>query len=226
MCRRYTLTVPGSRLARIPWIDEFRTTHEPRYNIAPGQFAPVVTSNRRGKLILESMRWGLVPSWAEDLSVGYRLATVPVQDVATHPAFQTSFRARRCLLLADGFYMWQGGKDGARNLFWYHRPRRALFPVAGVWEEWASERSERSLFSFAMVTVSGKSDRSATEGEWPAVLEGASSRRWMDLRAKREELLTLPWSAGRFLSRPVSPEVIWRVGESPECIDDTRSEGD
>lgn len=226
MCRRYTLSVAGSRLASIPWIDEFRTAHEPRYNIAPGQFAPVVTSNRRGKLILESLRWGLVPSWAEDPSVGYRLATVPVQSVATHPAFQTSFRARRCLLLADGFYMWQAGKDGARKLVWYHRPRRAVFPIAGVWEEWASERSEQPLFSFAMVTVSGKTDRPATEGEWPAVLEGASSRQWMNLGVKSEELLNLPWSRPRFLSRPVSPEVIWRVGDGPECIGDTESERD
>lgn len=222
MCRRYTLSAERSELVRIPWIDHVRGTHQPRYNIGPGSTAPVVTSDRRGGLILETMRWGLVPSWAEDPTVGYRLATAPIRDLNAKPAFQTSFRARRCLILADGFYMWRTGPDGTRTLSWFHRPGRPVVAIAGVWDEWASRESAESLFTFAMVTVRENGHAAAEEGEWPAVLDDAGLRRWMDLRATSEELLALPRTPDGYLSRPVSAEVIWRVGEGPECIGEPR----
>ena len=220
MCRRYTLSATESVLRGIPWIDAIRGAHEPKYNIGPGNSAPVVITNRRGNLILETMRWGLVPSWAEDLRIGYKLATVPLDDANTSPAFQTSFRARRCLLLADGFYMWQTARNGTNTLVWFYRPGRTLFAIAGVWEEWASREARETLFTFAMITVSPKGQESATAEEWPAVLGETGRRRWMDLRATTEELVTLPGRPEGFLSRPVSAEVIWRVREGPECIGD------
>ena len=165
MCRRYTLSADGSRLERIPWIDEFRTNHRPQYNIAPGKLAPIVRSDRREHLILDSIRWGLVPSWADDPSVGYRLPSVSVHEVNTDPAFQTSFRARRCLLLADGFYLWRSGEDGTRRLCWFHRPDRSIFAIAGVWEEWASKRSHECLLTFAMLTIPERHDAGATVTE-------------------------------------------------------------
>ena len=108
MCGRFTLTSNLDALqGRFAFLDA-QLEHRPRYNIAPTQEVLVVTN--RGVRRAAMMRWGLIPFWAKDPKIGYRMINAVGETVATKPAFRAAFRKRRCLVLADGFFEWR--KEG------------------------------------------------------------------------------------------------------------------
>lgn len=220
MPSHYTLTADSSRLRRLPWIDEVRTAHAPIYDIMPGRHAPVVYKKRRGGLVLTRMRWGLVPSWAEDPEVGYRLATIEIDEADSTPAFQSAFRARRCLLPADGFFSWKTIEDGAPRLFWFHRPEGEVFAIAGIWESWFSRETGFSLRTFAMMTESRRTAEAPGESPWPVIVDEECRKSWMTLRTGTRDLEAMFAGSKResFVARPVSPEVLLRGDGGPETI--------
>lgn len=221
MLRHYTLTVAFPGLDGIPWIEGYRVVHQPMFDIAPGREAPIVCRNRRGTLVLRSARWGLVPSWADEPSVGNRLPTVGIEEADSEPAFQSAFRVRRCLLPADGFFRWQDEEEDTTRLSWIHRPDRSVFAIAGIWEEWISPQTRESVRTFAMVTVPDPDGGPSTDDRWPAILDGGSWKSWMDSRTETEELVRVPGSpaAGTFVTRAVSPEALMRGDGGPETIE-------
>lgn len=221
MCGRYTLTVNVEALERLSWIDELRSDHLPRYNITPGQYVPVVRSNRSGRSVLDTMRWGLVPSWAEDPNMGYRLVNAAAETAHREPAFQEALRFRRCLVPADGFYKIVGRDGGPRQPYWIHRPDRSVFPVAGLWELWASRERAR-LRSFTVLTIPnpGTGDQSSFD-RMPAVLDEETRERWMTRATSTDELrrLLLSSCVDDLASRPVSRSAINPTKDGPECIE-------
>ena len=106
MCGRYSLIAGIGELQERFGFDGSELTHAPRYNVAPTQMALTVTngSERRGSY----MRWGLIRSWAKSASVGNRMINARAETVAEMPSFRTALQRRRCLVLAGGFYEWQG----------------------------------------------------------------------------------------------------------------------
>src|SRR3546814_7941668 len=115
MCGRYSLRTPLQELERTFGFAD-RPNLVPRYNIAPTQEVSAVRPGEGGRQLV-ALRWGLVPSWAKDLSIGSRLINARAETVAEKPAFRDAFRRRRCLILADGFYEWRatgGGKQAWR----------------------------------------------------------------------------------------------------------------
>ena len=107
MCGRYTLKTPGERLAKLVGLPG-TVRVEPRYNIAPSQSVTAVRVNPEGpEREVVMLRWGLIPSWATDPSIGNRMINARAETVMTKPAFGPAFRRRRCLVLADGFFEWQ-----------------------------------------------------------------------------------------------------------------------
>ena len=104
MCGRYSLIADIGELQERFGFDGSELSHAPRYNVAPTQMALTVTngSERRGSY----MRWGLIPSWAKNRSIGSRMINARAETVVDKPSFRDAFRRRRCLVLADGFYEW------------------------------------------------------------------------------------------------------------------------
>ena len=113
MCGRYELHTHPAALALAFGLD-FPPAIRPRYNIAPTQDIPVIRLARSGARELAQMRWGLVPRWAKDPSIGARMINARAETVAEKPSFRIAFQRHRCLIPADGFYEWQqlpGGKQ-------------------------------------------------------------------------------------------------------------------
>src|SRR6266700_6375269 len=113
MCGRYGFTKPGKLKERFH-TDNALLDFKPRYNIAPSQQLPVIVHQNANHIVL--MRWGLIPSWAKDEKIGYKMINARAESVAEKPSFKKSLALRRCLIPATGFYEWQKNKSGKDSL--------------------------------------------------------------------------------------------------------------
>ena len=134
MCGRYTLTADAASI-QLAFDLEGISGWQPRYNIAPSQLVPVITGKNARQLSF--LKWGLVPSWAKDLTIGSKMINARAETAAEKPSFRAAFKHRRCLIPADGFFEWS--QQGSRKAPMYiHLENRALFAFAGLWESRAN----------------------------------------------------------------------------------------
>lgn len=139
MCGRFVSSSPPDEVARYFDVDdapEQLLDRGPNYNTAPTSSVYVVYADG-GTRHLDAFRWGLVPSWAKDLSIGARMINARAETVATKPAFRSAFAKKRCIIPADGFYEWttQPGEKKKQPYF-IHRPDGEPYAFAGLWEAW------------------------------------------------------------------------------------------
>jgi len=136
VCGRFTLSTPAEKWTDLFDLDSGKTTAAPRYNIAPSQDVLAVRLTHKGpRRELVSLRWGLVPSWAKDPRIGSRLINARAESLKEKAAFRDSYRDRRCLLIADGFYEWRGGL-GTRQPHYYRLAAGGVFGMAALWDQW------------------------------------------------------------------------------------------
>lgn len=221
MCGRYTLTTRPNNLLDRLGVKEVRIDFEPRYNIAPGQSALVVQGDRAGGKILQNMRWGLVPSWADDPGTGYRLINARGETADSEAPFQGPFRYRRCLVPADGFFKVVQDDNGGTQPYWIHRPDRSVFLMVGLWDEWSSNESQGVLLSFTIVTIPTPDPDRRGYDRIPVVLDEKACETWMRPGVGTEELrrLLLSAPATDFRARQVSRHMLDPATEGPVCIE-------
>jgi putative SOS response-associated peptidase YedK len=141
MCGRFRLSRADKQIA-----EHFDTPDEmewsPRYNIAPAQRVAVVRQNsERPVRQFSLMRWGLIPYWAKDPSIGYKMINARAETVAEKPAYRESFKSRRCLIPADGFYEWKkAGK--VKQPYHFGMADDSIFAFAGIWDRWKNPQGE------------------------------------------------------------------------------------
>jgi len=221
MCGRYTLIGDADWIAEIfeADVEPIRGAHGPRYNVAPTQLAPTMVSAPAGRRV-GFMRWGLVPHWAENLSVGTKMINARSETVATRPAYRDSFLRKRCVVPADGFYEWEtlGSK---KQPHWIHQPGRTPFGFAGIWSTWVGAEEEK-VHSFSILTKPAPAPLVWLHDRVPVILE---SGLWDDWLAKGtppdslQELLAVS-ETPVLQSHPVSPRVNQAGYEAPDCIDE------
>jgi putative SOS response-associated peptidase YedK len=180
MCGRVTLTSSGAELAAAFALDAEQALPElaPRYNIAPSQDVATVRCNREGKRELSFERWGLVPHWAKDPSIGNRMINARSESAGAKPAFRDALRARRCIVPVDGFYEWKGAR-GERTPYLFRRADRALFGLAGLYERWLGEGGE-VVDSCTILTTEANDLMRAFHDRMPVVLARDDYSRWLD----------------------------------------------
>lgn len=216
MCGRFTLVVEGEVIEV-----QFRVKTEgldlrPRYNIAPGQEVPIITSEPWGRRI-SLARWGLVPRWAKDPGIGSRLINARGETLAAKPAFRDSFYRRRCLIPADGFYEWR--KEGRNRLpYRIYLPERTVFAFAGLWDIWTSSMGNQ-LSSFSIITVEPNGFMRDIHHRMPAILASSAEQdQWLagSQPDDWQQLLT-PYS-GVMAAYRVSRLVNSPAADSPACL--------
>ncbi|HKK14953.1 MAG TPA: SOS response-associated peptidase [Gammaproteobacteria bacterium] len=206
MCGRFTLATPAERiaehfqLAAVPAL-------APRYNIAPSQPVAAVRAAEAGRELVW-LRWGLVPSWARDPKIGYRMINARAESLAERPAYRTALRRRRCLVPADGFYEWQT-LAGARQP-WYIRLRDGEpFAIAGLWEHWQGDNGT-VIDSVTLVTTTANTLLAPVHGRMPVLLPADAYSAWLDPRLQdtgRLSDLLQPYPAESMSAYPVSRRV-------------------
>ena len=202
MCARYTLAVPD---------DEFQEHFEllippglsPRFNIAPSQPVAVVGLKADGSARgLVPMAWGFVPRWAADPRSGPRPVNAKAETVRTSPPFRDSFRDRRCLLPATGFFEWETrGKEKLPHLF---RPTAGVvMAFAGIWDLWKPKGGGDPLFTCAVITVPANDTIRPLHDRMPAILPRASSADWLNPKSHPDAAFNL--------LRPAPDDLLERV---------------
>jgi putative SOS response-associated peptidase YedK len=217
MCARFTLFTPGDAIARRFGLSQVPML-EPRYNVAPSQLVAVVGSKANGgSRGLALFRWGFVPNWAA-VPNGPRPVNAKVEGIADKPMFRESFRQRRCLIPADGFYEWKDTPGGKRPLFYRLRGGEPM-ALAGLWDCWSGETEK--LFTCAIVTTPANSVVEPVHDRMPAILPPELWDAWLDPgQTNPAKLLPLlqPYPADAMEVSPANPVVNNSRHDAPDCL--------
>ncbi|MDP9474197.1 MAG: SOS response-associated peptidase [Actinomycetota bacterium] len=219
MCGRYTLKTPIDVLAEHFGLREHPPSLTPSYNIAPTQHVAAVVEEDGGGRRLETFRWGLVPSWAKDPSIGNKMINARAETVAEKPSFRSAFKRRRCLIVADGFYEWQK-TDGGKQPHYFRMEDSSPFAFAGLWETWSGYGEE--IRSCAIVTTDANDLMREIHHRMPVILPAENHAAWLDPGFEdKEALLDLlrPYPSDRMEAYPVSRRVNRPANNEPGVVE-------
>ena len=185
MCGRYTLKTPLNVLTERFGIEEAPSSITPSYNIAPTQHVATVLSEN-GKRKLEMLRWGLIPSWADDPEIGNRMINARSETVAEKPSYRKAFKKSRCLILADGFYEWQK-TDSGKQPFHIRMRDESPFAFAGLWASWDKGDGIRSC---TIITTDANDLVGEVHNRMPVILHPEDYEMWLEPDFDEREPLT------------------------------------
>jgi len=219
MCGRFTLAKETAELtALLPNVDCNDWT-TPRFNIAPTQEIAVITNLRPSKLAI--VKWGLIPFWAKDESIGAKMINARAETLAEKPAFRKLVNRRRCVILADGFYEWQSapGTTGKRPHY-FHLKDRSVFGFAGLWDEW-SDPQKGTITSCTIITTQANQLVRQAHSRMAVMLDPVLFPQWLDLSRKLDSdvaPLLGSYPADKMAMLPVSRRVNNVSVDSPMLI--------
>lgn len=220
MCGRFTLFDPAVSLAEGFGLGEVPSL-SPRYNIAPSQeVAAVRIPAGGGARELAMMRWGLIPSWAKDPSIGNRMINARAETVAEKPAFRTAIRRRRCLVPADGFYEWKR-TNGRKQPFYIRMRGGRAFAFAGLWDSWEGPE-DGIVLSCAILTTGPNELLRPIHDRMPVIVSPREYELWLSPEVRDPHLLeTLfrPYPAEGMTAYPVRTAVNNPNTDAPGLID-------
>ena len=204
MCGRYELSSHPAAIALAFGLD-----HVPdlaaRYNIAPTQRVPIVRLGAAGRRELVEVKWGLVPRWAKDPSIGARLINARAETVAQKAAFRAAYARHRCLVPATGFYEWQVRPGGKQPLH-IGMADDAPFGMAGLYERWRSSDDE-VLDTCTIITTDANETLRPIHDRMPVIVARESHARWLDPASTDVADLLAPWTGAALRVYPVSTRV-------------------
>jgi putative SOS response-associated peptidase YedK len=200
MCGRFTLATPVEDLVK-----QFSITDvsgiEARYNIAPSQAVAAVREEKEnGGRELVVLQWGLIPFWADDPKIGYKMINARAETIDKSNAFRYAFQKRRCLVLADGFYEWRT-ENGQKQPYYIKMKDGKVFGLAGLWEFWKDkEEEERAIESCTIITTNSNELVRPVHPRMPAIIHPDDYDLWLDVDAGETKQIK------ELVLRPFPPE--------------------
>jgi putative SOS response-associated peptidase YedK len=190
----------------------------PSFNIAPGQQVAAVVFDGRRKL--KRFRWGLIPSWAKDEKIGYKMINARAETVAEKPGFRQAFSQRRCIVVADGFYEWK--HQGPSKIPYYVRLKKDQpLGFAGLYEHWRAPDG-KPVDSCAIITTAPNALMKPIHDRMPVILDQRACGAWLDpagFDADRLRALLQPFDPGKMDAYPVGLLVNSPKNNGPRCIE-------
>ncbi len=218
MCGRYVLAQDYEELKKRFGLELSDFSMKPSYNIAPGQANPVIT-NGSGRTI-KAMKWGLIPHWAKDPRIAYKMINARSETVAEKPGYRDAFKNKRCLIPASGFYEWQKSASDPKKKTPIHirLKKSELFAFAGLWSLWIKNESE--IFSYTIITTEANNYLKVYHDRMPVILNKSDESLWLDHHTPSVELqsLLVPCADERLEAYEVSKLVNAPRNNSEECI--------
>jgi putative SOS response-associated peptidase YedK len=237
MCGRFAVSHSADELAEEFGVDriELRERLEPDWNVAPTKDVyAVLTRKRRSEPVqapqrrLTVLRWGLVPSWAKDMSIGSRLINARVETAHEKPAFRRALALRRCLLPADGYYEWYGQVKGRKQPFFIHPRDGGVLAMAGLYEIWRDpsvaddDDPEAFRWTAVILTTEAEDDIGQIHDRTPMIVEPDRWDGWLDPMVDDVDIarrLLVPAAPGRLEAYPVSTDVNKVDNNGPHLVE-------
>ncbi|MFK8015635.1 MAG: SOS response-associated peptidase [Gammaproteobacteria bacterium] len=218
MCGRFAFYSPGEAVVRLFGVSE-TPPMLPRYNLAPTQFVVAIRQLPDAAPAVSMLRWGLVPSWAKDRSIGNKLINARGETTHSKPSFRSAFRKQRCLILADGFYEWRA-EGSVRQPYYITLQSGEPFAMAGLWESHDDGVGDAPLNTCTIITTEPNPMMSQLHRRMPVILPAAARDSWLDpshqdIDALRSVLVPF---AGDMTFRAVGREVNSPRNDGPELL--------
>jgi len=220
MCGRYTLVVSLEELMFRYGIEELPNHfHTPRYNVAPMQMMAAIIHDGEARRMGE-LKWGLVPSWAEDDKIGGKMINARAETILEKPSFKTLISRRRCLIPADGFYEWKRVGTSKQPMRITMKDR-SIFSMAGLYDIWVSPKGNK-IGTFTIITTKPNKLMADIHDRMPVILPREQEDSW--IRRQNQDAGQLvamlkPYPPELMLAYPVSPKVGSVKNDSPDLIE-------
>jgi putative SOS response-associated peptidase YedK len=218
MCGRFARIVSDKKLREKYRLKE-GTLLKDSYNIAPSQpVAAVRGTDGERELVL--LKWGLIPSWSKDATIGQKLINARAETVAEKPSFRSAFKQRRCLIPASGFFEWQKQGTGRKQPFFISLRDGEPFSFAGLWECWHDPDGEEVETCTILTTTANKVMQPIHE-RMPVILGPSAEEQWLDPRASADALrsLLVPYTGEDMEARAVGLWVNDPKNDGPKCLE-------
>ncbi|MDP6615273.1 MAG: SOS response-associated peptidase [Candidatus Marinimicrobia bacterium] len=220
MCGRKTLTRDMQSIIEELAIGEWEDSdnYTPSYNIAPAQFSPILIQENDSRIV-RPMKWGLIPSWSKDETMGAKLINARSETLLEKPSFQNLVPRNRCVVISDGYYEWQRRGSATKQPVYIHHPRGRLLPMAGLWSAWTSSAGDE-LLTYTVITTVPKKSIAHVHTRMPVILHSGDLDTWLGsdqnpLHAASNLLVPYRGDLG---FHPVSTMVNSPRNNSPDCI--------
>lgn len=205
MCGRFTLATNEQELRTQFDLSTSVPVH-PTYNAAPGMFLPIILRKSPNRAVLA--RWGLIPHWAKDPRIAYKLINARSEGIQHKPAFRHAFTHQRCLVPTTGFYEWKHmGKE--KIPYFIYLKNQKIFAFAGLYEEW-KDAEGKPLLTFTIITTTPNTVVASIHDRMPVILEEEAADTWLDPSVTDVNVLLgllHPYSARSMSTHTVSPLV-------------------
>lgn len=221
MCGRFTLTAEFSEI-----IDRFaieaaiqEELYHQSYNVAPSHSVLAVINDGK-KNRLGYLRWGLIPPWAKDEKIGYKLINARAETLPEKPSFREAFRKRRCLVIADSFYEWKRHENGTKTPMRIKLKSNEIFAMAGIWERW--KKGAGTIYTCSIITTVPNELMSDIHDRMPVILRKEDEQTWLDPGIQPPHLLSKllqPYPDDLMEAYEVSNLVNSPKNNMPQCIE-------
>jgi len=190
--------------------------YKPSYNCAPSQNLAVISSDNMDEI--NFYRWGLIPFWAKDISIGNKLINAKAETIDEKPSFRNSFKQKRCLVLSDGFYEWKKISSKEKQPFFISLPEKALFAMAGIWDTW-KDAEGKPINSFSIITTSPNNLMQGIHQRMPVILKRNDEKSWLEESSPSKLKTLLKPFDEELIAIPVSKEVNSPINNSAKLIE-------
>ena len=221
MCGRFTLKTPATGLTEIFVVSSFPPL-SPRFNIAPTQLVVCIREatdkNARREAVL--LKWGLIPFWAKEASIGSQMVNARSETAAEKPAFRKAFQSRRCIIPTDGFYEWEKMSGRTGQPWFIHMYDDTTFAFAGLWELWKVPGSDETIESCTILTTEANCDLQDVHERMPVILSVEQQAAWLSDSTSAGQLKNLmqPLPDGFLVRHPVASLVNKVANDQVECM--------
>ena len=203
MCDRYSITVSADKLIKFFGLKE-TGDFEPSFNAGPTQELPVLLSSQPDAI--QYMTWGLISKWSNNKSISPKLFNLPVQQAFEKKMYQRGLKENRCVILADGFYLWKQIGKAKRVPYFFFLSDQKPFGIAALWESY-EDMDGNPTNTFIMLTTPATAQVATYQEDMPLLLSGDTFKQWLDHETDASEHsgLFTKSTADKFKFHPVSP---------------------
>jgi putative SOS response-associated peptidase YedK len=207
VCGRFTLFSGSDEVSAYFKLSQ-KVVIEADYNIAPGQNILAILRCSDDSLVGQKFHWGLIPSWAKDKKIAYRMINTRAETIDKKTAFMRAFKKRRCIIVMDGFFEWLK-KDQDKQPYYVEKKDHGLLGIAGIWENWQGT-GEKVIKSCSIITTSANAKMVAIHDRMPVILQQSDFATWLNIDVfcldELKQLLK-PYPLNELVYYPVSRKV-------------------